>query len=489
MTKTLRPRLHFTPEKNWMNDPNGLIWHDGIYHLFFQHNPHGDGHGNMSWGHATSRDLVAWEHQPIALMHDDIDDVFSGSVVWDEHDSSGLGADGHGPLVAIYTAARRAGDHQSQHIAFSADGGTTWARYAGNPVLDLDTDDFRDPKVFRYSDDRGAWWVMVAVEARSRRVILHRSDDLITWTYLSRYGPAGSVEGLWECPDLFPLAADGDPADTRWVMIVSVSAGSVAGGSGTQYVIGGFDGSTFTPDVPLPAISSPGPDHTALNWFDRGRDCYAGVTYNGRPDDDRIFLGWMSNWDYAQQFPSEPWRGSMTIPRRLSLHRAGDTVQLRQQPVIPKGRVTQQIQSEPITVARPLQVSDLPVAAAVDIELAVRAGDVAHLTLSGADGTSLRIAVDATTRRCDVDRTSAGAVHPAFPSRQTVTAPTANDALRLQLILDAASVEVFLGAGVTAVTNQVVMSHPWTLTVSAADGTPALASLSVTELIPHEQNT
>ena len=487
MTETLRPRLHFTPEKNWMNDPNGLIWHDGIYHLFFQHNPHGNRHGNMSWGHATSRDLTTWEHQPIALMHDDVDDVFSGSIVWDEHNTSGLGAQGRGPLVAIYTAARRTGDRQSQYIASSVDGGTTWTRYPGNPVLDLGTDDFRDPKVFRYSDDRGAWWVMVAVEARSRRVILHRSDDLITWTYLSRYGPAGSVGGFWECPDLFPLAVDGDPEDTRWVMLISVAAGSVAGGSGTQYVIGSFDGSTFTPDDPVPAISDPGPDHTALSWFDRGRDCYAGVTYNGRPDHDRIFIGWMSNWDYAQDFPSSPWRGSMTLPRRLTLSRAGDTVQLQQDPVLPHGRVLDDVHNEAIAT-QPFRALDLPVAAAVDIELDMQAGDVAHLTLSGTDGNSLRISVDATTGRCDIDRTNAGSVDPSFPSRQTVTAAIADDHLHLQLVLDASSVETFLGDGVTVLTNQVVIAHPWTLTVSAVDGTPELAHLRITDLAGEERS-
>ena len=265
------------------------------------------------------------------------------------------------------------------------------------------------------------------------------------------------------------------------------AAGYGAGGSAPEYVIGSFDASVFPPDEPVPAITAPGPDHTALSWFDRGRDCYAGVTYNGRPDDDRIFIGWMSNWDYAQEFPSSPWRGSMTLPRRLTLSRTGDTVQLRQDPVLPHGRVLDDVHNEPIAT-QPFRALDLPVAAAVDIELDMQAGDVAHLTLSGTDGNSLRISVDATTGRCDIDRTNAGSVDPSFPSRQTATAAIANDHLHLQLVLDASSVETFLGDGAMVLTNQVVIAHPWKLTVSAVDGTPELAHLRITDLAGEERS-
>ncbi|WP_082589644.1 glycoside hydrolase family 32 protein [Agromyces sp. Soil535] len=253
-----RPYLHFSPERNWMNDPNGMVYENGTWHLFFQHNPYGTRWGNMSWGHATSTDLVHWEQQPLAIPQTfdengtPIEDVFSGSVVLDEQNTSGFGTAENPPMVAIYTSAytpahpTHAGI-QAQSLAYSTDHGQTWTKYAGNPVLDRDSANFRDPKVFRYNDpDTGeSYWVMVAVEALQYKVVLSRSDDLKTWTHLSDFGPANATGGIWECPDLFPLAVDGDPANTKWVLVVNLNPGSVAGGSGGQYFVGEFDGTTF----------------------------------------------------------------------------------------------------------------------------------------------------------------------------------------------------------------------------------------------------
>ena len=258
-TEQYRPYLHFSPERNWMNDPNGLVYDDGTWHLFFQHNPYGTRWGNMSWGHATSTDFVHWEEQPIAIPQtfDEqgvaIEDIFSGSVVVDETNSSGFGTAGNPPMVAIYTSAytpahsTHAGK-QAQSLAYSTDHGQTWTKYEGNPVVDRDSANFRDPKVIRYTNpDTGeSYWVMVAVEALQYQVVLYRSDDLKTWTHLSDFGPANATGGIWECPDLFPLAVDGDPANTKWVLVVNLNPGSVAGGSGGQYFVGAFDGTTFT---------------------------------------------------------------------------------------------------------------------------------------------------------------------------------------------------------------------------------------------------
>ncbi|MDQ0577452.1 GH32 C-terminal domain-containing protein [Agromyces albus] len=254
-----RPYLHFSPERNWMNDPNGLVYDDGTWHLFFQHNPSGTRWGNMSWGHATSNDLAHWEEQPVAIPQtfDEqgaaIEDIFSGSVVVDEGNTSGFGTAEDPPMVAIYTSAytpahpTHAGK-QAQSLAYSTDDGQTWTKYEGNPVVDRDSANFRDPKVIRYTDAATgeAYWVMVAVEALQYKVVLYRSDDLKTWTHLSDFGPANAKGGIWECPDLFPLAVDGDPANTKWVMVVNLNPGSVAGGSGGQYFVGEFDGTTFT---------------------------------------------------------------------------------------------------------------------------------------------------------------------------------------------------------------------------------------------------
>lgn len=272
-----RPAYHFSPAKNWMNDPNGMIYHKGIYHLFFQHNPSGNTWGNMSWGHATSTDLVHWQEQPLAISTDDQEDVFSGSVVEDKNNSSGLGTAENPPLVAIYTSAYKdASPHrglQAQSLAYSLDDGQTWTKYSADPVLDRNSANFRDPKVFWYGTaDGGGYWVMTAVEALDHKVLLYKSTNLKDWTALSEFGPANATGGLWECPDLFPLAVDGDPNNVKWVMVVNINPGGVAGGSGGQYFVGSFDGVTFTSETTKPSDALPA--GTPVASFDDG-------TYNG----------------------------------------------------------------------------------------------------------------------------------------------------------------------------------------------------------------
>lgn len=274
-----RPLVHFSPEKNWMNDPNGMVYVDGTYHLYFQHNPFGMRWGNMSWGHATSPDLLHWEEQPLAIaqtLNEDgvaIESIFSGSIVVDEHNTSGFGAEGTAPLVAVYTSAYEPthptmAGRQAQSLAYSTDGGYTWTKYAGNPVLDRGSSNFRDPKVFWYDGPAGDYWVMVAVEAIDRKVTLYKSDDLRSWEHLSDFGPANSTGGIWECPDLFELPVDGNPDDTKWVMVVNLNPGAVAGGSGGQYFVGEFDGVTFTSESTEGAQSVP--DGTLFAGFDDG---------------------------------------------------------------------------------------------------------------------------------------------------------------------------------------------------------------------------
>ena len=295
-TEQYRPYLHFTPERNWMNDPNGLVYEDGTWHLFYQYNPSGTRWGNMSWGHATSTDLVHWEEQPLAIpqQFDDqgraIEDIFSGSVVVDEGNTSGFGTAEEPPMIAIYTSAytpahpTRAGK-QAQSLAYSTDHGRTWTKYAGNPVLDRDSANFRDPKVIRYTDPETgeSYWVMVAVEALEYKVVLYRSDDLKTWTHLSDFGPANATGGIWEVPDLFPLAVDGDPANTKWVLVVNLNPGSVAGGSGGQYFVGEFDGTTFTSESTVSDAALPPGDVFA--GFDGGT--YEGWAVANEPGNQR----------------------------------------------------------------------------------------------------------------------------------------------------------------------------------------------------------
>lgn len=262
-----RPAVHFTPAKNWMNDPNGLVYYKGTYHLFFQHNPSGDRWGNMSWGHATSRDLMHWTEQPLAIPQtfndagQSVEDIFSGSVVVDKTNSSGFGTRQNPPLVAIYTSAYTdkhptLAGKQAQSLAYSLDAGKTWTKYAGNPVVNRDSANFRDPKVFRYNGPKGNYWVMVAVEATEHRVLLYKSRDLKSWTYLSDFGPANAVGGLWECPDLFQLGVQGT-STRKWVMVVNINPGAVNGGSGGQYFVGDFDGERFTSETTVTADALP----------------------------------------------------------------------------------------------------------------------------------------------------------------------------------------------------------------------------------------
>lgn len=248
-----RPQFHFTPAKNWMNDPNGMVFFDGEYHLFYQYNPFGDKWGHMSWGHAVSRDLVRWEHLPLALAEEDGVMIFSGSAVVDWKNSSGLGKDGKPPLVAIYTGHYTTKRLQNQHIAYSTDRGRTWTKYAGNPVLDIGEADFRDPKVF-WHEPTGRW-VMVIALPLPRQVRFYASSDLKSWKHLSDFGPAGSTSGIWECPDLFPLTVDGPPGGSKWALIVNVGSGAPAGGSGCQYFVGEFDGERFQLDATFPRPS------------------------------------------------------------------------------------------------------------------------------------------------------------------------------------------------------------------------------------------
>lgn len=316
-----RPQYHFTPSSGWMNDPNGMVYYAGEYHLFYQHNPDSTVWGPMHWGHAVSKDLVHWEHLPIALYPDSLGTIFSGSAVLDQNNTSGLGTKNNPPLIAIYTyhnaKLEEAGGnkYQTQGIAFSVDSGRTWQKYKGNPVLkNPGIKDFRDPKV-RWHEKSQKWIMSLAVKDK---ISFYSSPDLLEWNFESDFGQEkGAHGGVWECPDLFPLEIAGEE---KWVLLVSINPGGPNGGSATQYFIGDFDGENFT---------------TAQEetlWIDYGTDNYAGVTWSN-VDDKKIFLGWMSNWDYANIVPTENWRSAMTIARELSLANVNGKLRLINKPI------------------------------------------------------------------------------------------------------------------------------------------------------------
>ena len=279
-----------------MNDPNGLLYYKGEYHLFFQHNPKENIWGNMSWGHAVSSDLYSWEELPVAIPCTDDVGIFSGSAVIDYENTSGFGSKENPAMVAIYTEHKNDKSSQRQCLAFSLDQGRTFTKYEGNPVLDLQTPDFRDPKV-QWIDGQ---WLMTIALPDLHQISFYSSANLKEWTHLSNFGPAAEIGGCWECPDLFKLG-------NKWVLIVSLNPGGYQIGSGTQYFIGEWNGKEFIAD------------DIETRWLDYGRDNYAGVTFNDAPSNKRIFLGWMSNWEYANKVPTDPWRSAMTLPRELSL--------------------------------------------------------------------------------------------------------------------------------------------------------------------------
>ena len=286
-----------------MNDPNGLVWHKGEYHLFYQHNPYGTEWGHMSWGHAVSTDLLNWEHLPVAIAEDSDGMIFSGSAV-------SIGDE----IAAIYT--RHTDTEQVQCIARSSDNGRTFVKYENNPVLDEKKKDFRDPKVFRYQDH----WIMCAAQPLVHQISFYESTDLINWSHLSNFGPAAAVDGVWECPDLFPLDFEGEEI---WVLIVSLNPGGLHG-SGTQYFIGDFDGTKFTS-----RYSTDEP-----RWIDYGKDNYAGITFNNEPNGKRIFIGWLANWSDVKDHPQTSWTTQMTIPRELGLTSVNGEIVVTQQPIV-----------------------------------------------------------------------------------------------------------------------------------------------------------
>ncbi|MCI1019013.1 glycoside hydrolase family 32 protein [Microbacterium sp. C5A9] len=497
--------MHFAPRRNWMNDPNGLVFHDGRYHLYFQYNPLGSVHGNISWGHATSTDLTRWvEHAP-AILWDDDAQIFSGSVVVDHGNTSGFGTDAAPPLVAIYTAA--APGHQAQSLAYSVDGGYTWTKYDGNPVLDRGTADFRDPKVFRYDDGRDAYWVVVAVEAQDRQVLFHRSDDLKNWVFLSSYGPAGPVGGVWECPDMFPLAVDGDDDDVRWVLLISMNPGGIAGGSGTHYVVGQFDGVSFTSTEPHEA---PGHEvdraHTPtraelerFGWIDFGRDCYAGVTFDGLARRDRTLIAWMDNWEYAREMPadaSSPQRSGMTLPRRLSLVRGVDgAVRLRQRPVV---RVEGEEHAVQLGRLDGTAATETRLAGAGRIRIAATLGDARGIEVrlgAGADagagvnaGAIVTIRYDRASGRIDLDRSAhAGHLPAAFSEGQSMPVDPAGR-IEWEIWVDVlndevSSVELFAQDGDRVMTALVPALSGGTVVVSALGGVVSDASLGISSAL------
>lgn len=430
-----RPQIHYTPAANWINDPNGLVYLDGTYHMFYQYNPSGNDWGNMSWGHATSTDLIHWEEQSVALTRDDLGDVFSGSCVVDANNTAGFGSNA---IIALYTAN---GDYQQQALAYSTDGAKSFSRYSGNPIIGNTTEsDFRDPKVFWHSESQQ--WVMALAMGWKYQVEFWGSKDLKSWSKLSSFSypeAVGCNRGQWECPDLIRLNYNG--AD-KWVLIVSVNPGAPAGGSGTQYFIGNFDGTNFTADTldyPL--------------WLDYGPDNYAGVTYSNVAS-RTILIGWMNNWNYCSTVPCSPWRSAMTLPRELSL------VEYNGSPLLANTVVDEisAIAQDWTTVNGGFDAGK-----AYQLNTKLDLTQNSTMTLSNNAGQALTIEYKASVRRLIVKRT-VNCGDTSFHSYFTIASITApirvnGDSTSLDIFVDQSSVEIFTEDGSTAITCLVFPSE------------------------------
>ena len=466
-----RPNFHFSPRKNWMNDPNGMFFYKGKYHLYFQHNPYSNIWGPMHWGHAISMDLITWEEQPIALFPDDLGTIFSGSAVVDHKNTSGFGSVENPPIVAIYTnndvQKEKEGSNlfQTQSIAYSLDEGQTWTKHKGNPVIiNPGIRDFRDPKVIWFDKDQK--WIMIL--AASQQTKFYQSKDLKKWKYMSSFGEGiGNHNGVWECPDLFELYVEGT-SKSKWVHLVSINPGGPNGGSATQYFVGDFDGERFIIDSDFELQMKKEHDF----WTDFGKDNYAGVTYNNWRSKRLgvLYQGWMSNWQYANVVPTLTWRSAMTIPRELSLYLSQDSVfRIRSKNMIStKESIIKKVEKEKIilentTLLLNQGVLDLT-KAKIEFELNNMEEVIYTFIVSNEKGDSLAFGYDHKQKQFFIDRSNSGEVKFSnnFGSKPTI-APRfkKEDNLKINLILDKTSIELFFDEGETVMTEIFFPNEPF----------------------------
>jgi levanase len=464
-----RPQIHYAPAKGFMNDPNGLIFHQGEYHLFYQHNPFEPKAGHVHWGHAVSPDLLHWRELPEAIGETAAGQAFSGSAVYDRHNTSGLFPGRAGGVVAIYT--RASDTRQAQEIATSTDRGRTFTPYPGNPMLDVGSSSFRDPKVLWHGPSKR--WVMTVVRSREHRVVFYASPDLKHWDEVGAFGHAGLLGIDYECPDLVEVPVEG--GGTRWVLFVSINPGAPLGGSAVQYFVGHFDGRRFEAE------------DGATRLADFGQDVYALQTY-ADVDGPPVAIAWMSNWLYCNDVPASPSRGAMTLPRRLSLRRRGDGWWLLQTPV----------SLDPLAGAHILSGSHakrsgviasaaLPPGAAIEVALRIEADPGAMLTvrLRNAEGETLGASFDAGTYPGFlIDRGGTrGFRHRYMVDRAIWSATPGTTKTDMRLIVDRTSIELFgMGGEASGTMLQYFASPPDRIEVIAENGTVALPMLNVRSL-------
>lgn len=468
-----RPAYHHTPLYGWMNDPNGMFYKDGRWHLYYQWNPYGSKWQNMTWGHSSSADLVRWEHHPAAIEANGLGTVFSGSSVVDSANTAGFGRDA---VVALYTSADV---NQTQSLAHSSDGGMTFEIYPGNPVLTLESE-ARDPNMF-WDADNGRW-VMSLAHALDHEMLFFTSPDLKEWTLQGSFGKGiGAQDGVWECPDLFRLKVDGS-GEEKWVLVCNINPGGPFGGSATQYFTGDFDGNTFIADTDAEGV-------IPTKWMDYGKDHYATVSWSDAPDNRRVLIGWMSNWQYAGEVPTMQYRSANTLPREAGLFRAPDgQLYLSSSPVAELGA----LRDKPSVSVRnktaggigrnfPLPDSNGG-ACEILLDIDSRKAASVDITISNNDGESVILSYDTKAHTLSFDRRRSGITDFSQDFPTVTTAPTfeTDGKLSLRIFIDRSSIEVFGNGGKTVMTNLVFPTVPYSsVSVSAKGGNTRIENLKI----------
>lgn len=461
-----RPLYHHTPKYGWMNDPNGMFHKDGVWHLYYQYNPYGSKWQNLSWGHSSSRDLVNWEHHPVAIEPNGLGMVFSGSSAVDTENSAGFGRDA---VVALYTSADVS---QIQSLAYSTDNGETFTIYPGNPVLTLESE-ARDPNMFWNPETRK--WTMVLAHALDHEMLIFSSEDMKNWNLESSFGKGlGAQGGVWECPDLFELPVEGTDIK-KWVLLCNINPGGPFGGSGIQYFVGDFDGTAFTPDT-----DSEG--NVLTKWLDYGKDNYAIVSWSDAPDNRRTAIGWMSNWQYAAEVPTRQFRSANTLPREISLFKGADGQIYAASTPSPeltslRGRLATNISSA--NISQRGRTFTLPAAndGVCEILLDIEPGRARNVTLTfGNDaGEETVLIYNPADRTLSFDRRRSGIVDFSedFPAVTVTPTFNGNSTLPMQIFVDRSSMEVFASHGKGVMTNLVFPNSPYTTLRIQAEGATA----------------
>lgn len=473
-----RPLFHHTPSYGWMNDPNGMFYKDGVWHLYYQHNPYGSKWQNLSWGHSTSTDLINWKPEPEAIEPNGLGLVFSGSCVVDSAGTAGFGKNA---VIALYTSADVS---QTQSLAWSTDDGTTFNIYPGNPILTMESE-ARDPNMFWHAPTQQ--WVMLLAHALDHEMLIFTSPDLKNWTLQSSFGKGlGCQDGVWECPDLFELPVAGTDKK-KWVLLCNINPGGPFGGSATQYFTGDFDGKTFTPDTDAEG-------KVPTKWLDYGKDNYATVSWSDAPDGRRTVIGWMSNWQYAAEAPTLQYRSANTLPREMGLFSGADgqlylssapspeLLAMRAKPVTSASHMS--IGNKPRTFALPA-ANDGICEITLDIDPA-KSSEVA-LTIGNKANESVTVTYDAAARTISFDRRNSGLTDFSkdFPAVTTAPLFTAGRTVSLCIYVDRSSIELFADDGRSVMTNTIFPTSPYTtLSLSSTGGKAEIRNLKIYPLTP-----